>query len=239
MVSRQPLTNFVLIADYDESLVHTFDDIESLKKLRIMEDPKKIDLRDRFYVLNIESSKGSGDERPLWGIKRPHLDIFIRFIFNYFKVNLSWSAGIYDYVHPITEEIFKNVQEPHAILTRSNCVGNQRIGFEKPIWKAMQDVPGLDKYVTKDNSSNRDNIKNVFIIDDRRSSFAQNPYNGILIPPYEPEATEEGLRKDDIALLQIMKWLMRPDVIASPDIRKLDKSNIFDIEVSPNEFRDI
>lgn len=228
MVSIQPLTNFCIYLDIDETLVHTSDHNDLWRSLRIMSDPKMIDLRDRHYVLNVEQKRGTNSEKMLWGTKRPHLEEFIKFCFVYFKVVVVWSAGIYEYVHQVVEDIFKNSQEPHAILTRINCVGNMN-RLEKPIWKSLADFPELNKYIELDGTAGPDNVKNVFIIDDRRTSFSQNPNNGICIPVYEPYGTPEGLRKDDICLLQIMTWLMRPEVINSKDVRRLNKENIFNI----------
>lgn len=219
-------TNLSIVLDYDETLVHSYNNMNDWDTLKILEDPKKIDLRERTYVLNIETDRVTGHEERMWGITRPHLDDFIKFCFMYFRVVIPWSAGVFGYVHQVTEPIFKNNQEPHAILTRSNCVGSTH-KLEKPFWKMMKDVPGLDKYIELDGTSGPDNVKNVFILDDRRSAFSQNPNNGICIPVYEPNPTAEGLRKDDICLLQVMNWLLRPEVMNCKDVRQLDKSKIF------------
>src|SRR5579863_9678111 len=122
--SRKTLTNLVLILDMDETLGHTFNSSESFRQwanLRVFTDPKKIDLRDRCYVLDVDND---GVSETMWGIKRPHLNEFLKFCFGYFKVIVLWSAGIYEYVHAVKNEIFKYTNEPHAVLTRINCVGN-------------------------------------------------------------------------------------------------------------------
>ena len=224
--NRQSLTDLGIVLDIDETLIHTFDNSKAFKTLNIMADPKKIDLRSRIYLLNIDTDKGDSPEVTFWGIKRPYMKEFIRFCFLYFRIVTVFSAGVYDYVHSAVEEIFKDSFEPHAILSRSNCVGST-LKLEKPFWKMVKDVPGLDKYMVYDKSGGPNDIKNMMIIDDRRTSFAQNPDNGINIPVYEPSQNEDSLRKNDICLLQIMNWLMRPEVINCDDVRKLDKNIIF------------
>lgn len=224
---RKSLTDLICVLDVDETLVHTFDNFESWGRLKIMTDPKKMDLRSRCYVLNIEANKSNktGAES-MWGVKRPHLNKFLEFCFTYFKYVIPWSAGIFDYVHEIVDNIFIDTLAPHAVLTRTDCVGP--IGYlEKPLARLIERIPALKGHISIDELNLRDNIKNVIIIDDRKKSFAQNPHNGILIPVYEPVPTVEDIRRNDVALLQIMSWLTRPDVMKSTDVRKLDKSSIF------------
>jgi TFIIF-interacting CTD phosphatase-like protein len=234
---RESLTDLILILDIDETLVHSVEDMNKWKYLRIMTDPNKIDLRSRTFVMNIETDRGSGKETILWSIKRPHLDEFLIFCLRYFKIIVVWSAGIYDYVHAVEKNIFTH-GEPHAVLTRINCHGSLH-KLEKPLWKMVKDLPELSEYIKYDEATTSggptgsDIFKNVIIIDDRIFSFSQNPNNGILIPPYDPVLTEEGIRKDDLSLLQIMEWLKTPEVMNSKDIRKVDKNGIFSMRVNP------
>jgi len=228
--NKNSLTEKGVVLDLDETLLHSYPEDEfELRDLNIMSNPKLLDLRSRTYVLNIDTNKGSDNPTIMWGIKRPHVDEFLNFCFTYFRVVIVYTAGIHEYGHAAQEVVFKNSQEPHAILTRGNCdpVGKN---YEKPFWKILKEVPELDPFFIKDGSPKE--IKNVLIIDDRAVSFKQNPNNGILIPAYEPDATPESLRKDDLALIQIMTWLKRPDVMNAPDVRKLDKSRIFSTQQS-------
>jgi TFIIF-interacting CTD phosphatase-like protein len=228
-VNKNAKTDKVLVLDLDESLLHTFNEKSELKAgedLRIMTNPKTMDLRSRVYNLNIETDRGSGNSSVMWGIKRPHLDEFLNFVNDYAMLNIVYTAGIYEYGHSIVDNVFSNSFEPNAILTRNNCepVGNS---YEKPFWKMVKEVPELEGFIKYDGTKGSDNVKNVLIIDDRKVSFRQNPNNGILIPAYDPRTTLESLRQDDQALLQIMNWLRRPEVMNSSDVRKLDKSYIF------------
>jgi len=221
------LTDLCLVLDIDETLVHTFDNESTCNALNIPANPKTIDLRSRYYNINVEMDRGAvNGSKVMCGIKRPHLDEFLRFCFGYCRLVIPWSAGTYDYVHPMSEEIFRDLPEPHAVLTRENCTGTTQ-HFEKPLWKLVKDLPEIRPYIKFDETSNSDNIKNILIIDDRKHSFAQNPNNGILIPAYDPSTTPEGMRREDTSLLQIMNWLKRPEVMKSTDVRKLDKSYIF------------
>ena len=90
----------------------------------------------------------------------------------------------------------------------------------KPLNKLIQTVPGLNKYMSLENS---------FILDDRESVFKEpNPYNGIEIPPYKPNFNLNSLRiNDDDKLKQLMNWLHTSEVINSKDVRRLGKSKIF------------
>jgi len=223
---RKSLTNLICILDIDETLVHTFDNFDTWDKLKIMTDPKKMDIRSRCYVINLDSNKNNSKNEMMWGVTRPHLEEFLKFCFTYFKYVIPWSAGIYEYVHSIVDNIFVNTLAPHGVLTRGDCVGP--IGnLEKPLSKLIDYIPSLKDHISIDQINLKDNIKNVFIIDDRKKSFAQNPNNGILIPVYEPLPTADSIRKNDVALLQIMSWLTRPEVMKTTDVRKLDKNYIF------------
>lgn len=231
---RKPLTDLICILDIDETLVHTFDRFDSWEKLKIMTDPKKMDLRSRCYVINPAANKSNGSVEPMWGVKRPHLEKFLEFCFTYFKYVIPWSAGIYNYVHEIVDNIFISTLAPHAVLTREDCTGP--IGnLEKPLAKLIEIIPSLKDHIVIDKINARDNIKNVIIIDDRKKSFNQNLNNGILIPVYEPDPTAESIRQNDIALLQIINWLSRLDVMKTTDVRKLDKSHIFSSNINNND----
>ena len=70
--------------------------------------------------------------------------------------------------------------------------------------------------------------ENTIAIDDRESTFSgPNPHNGILIPAYDPDIDVQSLFQDDTALLDLMDWLYRPEVMKSKDVRTLHEFNIF------------
>ena len=220
-VSKVSMTDKCIVLDIDSTLVYTQDDnpdeeLPKLQALKIM-DPKNIQLRKRIYYLKIDDykKKGDGNSYPFWGVTRPHLTQFLIFCFSYFKVVAVWSAGSYDYVHKIVEHIFKGIQMPHIILTHDDCDEIDGLIY-KP----------LDRMFSKMNEYM--NYKNTFALDDTESTFSRNESNGILIPGYEPNETAISMLVDDICLEQFKYWLLQNEVMNSNDVRKLDKTKIFD-----------
>ncbi len=219
------LTNKCIVLDLDETLVHSNENMEQLKELEIMTDPNLIDLRRRTYQITLDDvvyKKGEGVKTIIWGILRPHVKEFLVSCFAYFKVVIVWSAGKRKYVDAIVDFLFKDIRRPHVVYTYDQCERTSNNLIVKPLTKMIQNVPGLSKYMRLDNS---------FIIDDRNTVYAgyigDNPDNGIQIPPYSPAFNIHSLRSDDIALKQLMTWMLRPDVMNSTDVRDLYKSDVF------------
>ena len=223
------ITNKCIVLDLDETLVHTSDkNLAELRSLRIMSDPSLIDLRHRVYELSLDDAtsprKGQGIKTELWGITRPHVKEFLIFCFSYFKVVAVWSAGKKKYVEAIVDFLFRDIHRPHVIYHRGHCDERSVNNHTKPLEKMIKQEPGLSKYMS---------LENTFIIDDRESVYQDdNPDNGIKIPAYKPTFDVYSLRSDDIALKQLVTWLLRPEVINATDVRKLDKKNVFNTVVT-------
>jgi hypothetical protein len=219
-IPKRSLTGRCVIFDMDETLVHTDDTGEELRN-QIVHDPRLMPLRRRLYNLRADLSerKGDGKIAGFWGIQRPHLKEFLIFCFSYFRVVAIWSAGVRPYVEGVIDEIFRDLPQPHLIYARENCDMIDGI-FTKPIVKMMDD-PVVKGIMHEDNT---------FIVDDRRTSLMLNPTNGILIPPFSPPPTLEGLSTEDIAFLQFKYWLLLPKVKEAADVRTLgtDKGGIFE-----------
>ena len=173
---------------------------------------------------DVLEKKGKGTFLELWGIMRPHLKEFLIFCLSYFKIVVIWSAGRPQYVKDVSEIMFRDVGDPNVVYTSDECVehveyiGDEKIvTMRKPLSKLYND-PKLKGMLKPENT---------FIIDDRIYSFAEDPENGILIPPYNPDVTVESMLTDDQALLQLMFWFSKPEVKNSDDVRKLSKREIF------------
>jgi hypothetical protein len=215
------LTELNLVLDIDDTLVQTFDDIESLYKCPIMKNPKFYPIRKRVYILKFES-EGEEDEEEvedelIWGVKRPHIDEFLDFASEYFRNVVIWSAGTYDYVHVIVKNIFKNYPTcPAKVFTRNDCTQSEEYGYEKPLEKIYQAIPEMNPY-------------NTLLIDDRHEVFLRkDPNNGIIIPPFSPDIEDYNSLTSDTSFLLLKDWFMTPQVMESNDIRKVNKQHIFE-----------
>jgi len=211
-----PLTNLHLVLDLDQTLIATQDLFDDLKKLQIPSDPKLLEILTRTYHIVIEDLErpGIGTKYNFWGVIRPHVHEFLLFAVAYFKTVSIWSAGKRLYVEPITDHLFKDLPQPHIIFSHDDILMSPDRHVLKPLTKMLPAVPGMT-------------LENVMILDDNVMTFSGNTGNGVLIPPYEPPLTIEGLKQDDHALLQFKQWLLKPEVIACKDIRTIDKSKIF------------
>lgn len=215
------LTDFAIVLDLDETLVHTFPDMSSLAALGNLSTASDTDLRMRHYVIEMDDVMtpiGTGDRQKMWGIIRPYTNQFLRFCFGYFKYVIVWSAGIARYVRQIVEVLFSGLHHPDVVYTRSNCISqnvNNKVFTTKPL-QSMIDQTDIDLDFTR-----------MFALDDKWYTYINNNNNGVLIPGYEPDADREDLRADDNSLLQFMSWLLTDKVISSSDVREVDKNNIF------------
>ena len=218
-VKGQSLTDKCLVMDLDECLVHSYD-TPFIQSLKIYTNPQLITLRRRVYrlpILDIGVARGTGNIDYIEGIRRPHLDEFLTFAFGYFKIVAGWSAGKQPYVQSAFKRLFSNIRPAHVVYTYSDLKFDEN-GYDKPLEKMITEVPGLSNYM---------NLNNTLIIDDRGTNFRSNPDNGIKIPIYSPKPNISDLMADDLALLQLQRWLLQPEVIQSSDVKTLDKSNIF------------
>jgi TFIIF-interacting CTD phosphatase-like protein len=216
----QPLTNKCIVLDLDHTLLNTFEEADIRSDLEIDQDPEHLEIKRRCYhfnLIDVFTKWGEGHKIETFGIRRPHLDEFLDFCFRYFQVVAVWSAGKHKYVKRICLDIFRDSQDPHCIYTCNHCKDDTPV-LEKPLAWMIENVPGMS-------------LANTLVIDDNLSTFEKvNPANGVLIPPYKPKLTIEGLNADDRCLLQLKEWLLRPEVMSAPDVRELDKSSIFSFD---------
>lgn len=224
-IAPKPFTDKCIVLDLDQTLLATQDDMQTFKNLRILSDPKKLDLRERIYYMTIDDLErpGEGTKYDFWGLLRPHINKFLIFCFSYFSKVIIWSAGNKAYVDVLVQFIFQDLPKPHLVLTRDDIVINNHSDVIKPLEK-----------IFKMNIGARPN--NTFVVDDLDTTFSKNPDNAIHIPEYEPEdgidlnnldELLESYRKPDNCLRLLMLWLLKREVISAEDVRKLDKSKIF------------
>ena len=220
-INKNSITNMVGILDLDNTLLHTADSMDDLKKLGIMTNPKLIELRRRCYFIKLTDMDvvGDGSRYDFGGVKRPHLDEFLLFFFNYFRLGIVWSAGKRTYVHAIVENVFKGLKMPDLVWSYDETEKDANDEVLKPLTKLMNSNFKYKHLLSKEN---------MIIIDDNETTFAKNKKNAIHIPAYDVDFTVESMMKEDTALLQIKYWLLLPHVINNTDVTKLDMTTIFD-----------
>lgn len=218
-----PLTNKTIMLDLDSTLIFTSDTFDNYSKMQLYSNPDNAHLRQRIYkfdIIDVVEKPGSGVKSSMWGILRPHVYEFLDFCFDYYANVIVWSAGQLKYVHAICDVLFTNPdKQPCLIWSYDDCVKTDNYLY-KPLTKISQEgFPsiGLDK---------------VYALDDNEITFSKNKDNALHIPPYEPELTREGILKDDQTLINITKWLMKPEVMACNDVRKTNKANCFTCDES-------
>lgn len=214
----KPISQHSIVLDIDETLVHTQEtDVKSIGKMML--DPSYMALRQRIYVLDLSDighRRGTGTNIRMWGVTRPHVEEFLAFCFTYFKRVIVWSAGMREYVDELVRFLFRDLPAPDIVYAREQCANIDGL-LEKPLQKMIDDEPQLT--IT---------LSSTLALDDRKSTFDRaNPLNGVLIPRYEPGVDTKSMLEDDVALVNLQEWLMKPEVIEAMDVRSLNKSRIF------------
>jgi TFIIF-interacting CTD phosphatase-like protein len=196
---RKSITPYTLVLDMDETLVNTADSITELGNVHAT-------LADRVYMISFPEVNGNTIiPQTVWGVKRPYLNPFLEFCFKYFAKVILWSAGEYDYVHKVAEDIFRNLPKPDYILTRNDCI-DTKDGCIKPLSTLYKMDPMIKPHHT-------------LFIDDEPLSYLYDPNNAIDIPKYIYP------NEDDRALLVIAEWLSKVKQVSprQVDFRKLIK----------------
>lgn len=214
----QPISQHSIVLDLDETLVHTQEtDVKSISKMLM--DPNYMALRHRIYILDLNDigqRRGTGTAVRMWGVTRPHVEEFLAFCFAYFKRVIVWSAGMKEYVDEVVRFLFRDLPMPDVVYARDKCTNIDGL-LEKPLQKMIDSEPQLTITLTS-----------TFALDDRKSTFERfNPFNGILIPRYEPGIDAKSMLEDETALVNLQEWLEKPEVIEASDVRSLNKSRIF------------
>lgn len=210
-----------IVLDLDETLLHTFDNPVFIDQYKIYSDPRLFSIihppggKDISYSMNFDGER-------LWGLLRPNIFTFLKFVIDNYDV-IIWSAGTDQYVNEIVKQIFldSGMKTPKLIWGRSRCEYSDKGKF-------------MHKPIIKLNGFNSIEVdpKSTLIIDDKTYTFTENPNNGVLIPQYcpgggnVPTLTQLFDRSDD-ALIKLMEWLQKKEVMDCKDVRDLDKSEIF------------
>ena len=145
LINYNSTTDFSIILDLDETLIHTFVnniDVEALDDM----DYIKLGKDTLFFI------------------KRPFLDQFLLFCHDYFHKVIIWSAGEDKYVKKIVDIIFKDLKLD-LVWARSKC---SKKNHGKPIQKIIDNTEmvslGLTFFIDDKDFNLLDDLKNGIII---------------------------------------------------------------------------
>lgn len=210
-----------IVLDIDATLVHTHGDMDDFKMLKIYGSDEQLEMRRKLYnmrLIDVSDVPGEGEITDLAGIYRPYLKEFLEFCFDYFDGIVIWSAGKRKYVHKMCEYMFPLKKQPLIIFTYDDCEGDEDDYIVKP----------LEKLYKHPKLKGKLNETNTFVLDDREETYSFNKRNGILIPEFESDMSVEDIcNHPDSELLKLMTWLNTQEVKSCKDVRKLNKTNIF------------
>ena len=208
------LTDYNLVLDIDECMVHTSTDMKKFRDLGIYRDPNLLALRKRTYRLTIDDieTPGNPNTNEIWGVTRPHLYTTLSYSFKYFKHIYVWSSGQKRYVNTMVNHLFRDLPKPDGILDNDDCDVYNGDKFYKPLSHLYEKYPhhGLRPETT-------------IHIDDIKANMRANKGNGILIPGYAPNPRIDNLKQNDDALLRFLEWLKSDEVLDCEDIRLIEK----------------
>ena len=219
-------TDKQLILDIDSTLIcqvevsklrHDSDNV----KYAICVDPKDV------------TPAGTGDEYNFGVALRPHLKEFILWALEYFDKVHVWSAGQKHYVLTVSSIIFQDIlEEEYGGIVDTLDYVDRVMSYEE--CDIDVDKSGKHVGIIKDMKRKGFDMSKTIILDDTKNTFRLNKSNAILIPAFEINDEKElrdyskGLvHRNDDALIKIMNFFERSNVINCKDVRKIEKSNIF------------
>jgi hypothetical protein len=216
-----PLTNKTIFLDLDSTLIFTSDNFDQYVALELYTNPEHTHLRNRLYkfdVIDVVDKPGTGVRSSMWGILRPHVYEFLDFCFEYFENVIVWSAGQLRYVHAICDVLFTDPEkQPVIIYSFDDCERNDNYLY-KPLIKISQtEIPEIT-------------LDKCYILDDNEMTFSKNKDNALHIPAYEPDLTPKGIMEGEDVLLNVARWLMKPEILNAKDARKTNKDGCFDCQ---------
>lgn len=210
-------TDKVLVLDLDETLVHTYTDVD----IGGMIDRKNPELMSRYFEFTLQNGNSP---MKICGVERPGLQEFLIFANKYFDSVIVWTAGIAEYAKMIVDHIYRDIpQKPKLIWSRGHCEGSgtETKPYTKPLTKLENSRPDI---------VGQDILRRAIIIDDRDyTGRDHNPQNQMLIPPFDPMPLDSTYGSTDDALYKVKNWLFWPEIKHAYDIKKSNKSRPFQV----------
>ncbi len=158
-----------------------------------------------------------------WVVLRPGAINFLNYCLSRFKYVILWSAGDDSYVAEIVINLNQRLSyNIHRAWSKSHCHPYQNI-LIKPL-SFLSDLISLDS---------------CWFVDDNINNSILNPYNHIVIPPFDPNDNHLSLtvwKNQDRALPILQSWLDSDVAVRCADVRCVDKSTIFENYKIPSLF---
>ena len=142
---------------------------------------------------------------PYFVYKRPGLDSFIEFAFNYFKVAI-WTSSSRNYANGTISAIFQHPEQLEFAWARERCTRKSDPETGKSYWiKDLKKVRRLGW-----------SLESVAVIDDSPEKLKRSYGNHIRVAPFVGDPADNELRK----LQGYLTWLKEV-----PNVRMVDKRN--------------
>lgn len=184
----------VLLLDIDETVAHTFNDLEQYRELMTTLEEKHREIFKRIYIIDFfDKIKG---QTHMWGLIRPFWEEFRDTCSRYWELGL-FTAGTRDYAQKMAKVLFP-AGIPRLLFSREDChiVDDDVI---KPLGRLFQRHPEMLRGIR---------MEDILMVDNKYSNFSHNPQNGIVIADFAPEPTWEELARPDNELVEVYKILV-------------------------------
>ena len=164
-----------VVLDLDETLIHVSNEHNASRKYD--------------FVFSLGGAT-------YYGLKRPNLDLFLKYIFHACRSVSVWTAGTRDYAIAVLNHIMTPEQRRSLAFfkTREDLVRVES-GYHKPL-KVMFLDPRSTKFgIMPDNT---------IMIDDREEVLQSNPGNGLLIPAWRGDPDDRYLPSTVLVLKEMI-----------------------------------
>lgn len=187
-----------VVIDLDSSIIHTFGNADNYKFVDF-----EANTRYKHKIFSIRA-----DSVMRWGTIRPGTKEFLNSCYANFDCVVVWSAGTYDYVYKIVEDVFP--VRPDVIWTRQDCVETlcdfEGVVFDERFEDENKSTKVLQKPLEKLWTSYPDiNPKKTVMVDDYIDVCLQNSLYHIHITAWDKAF--ESLNQCDPVLIRLAKWL--------------------------------
>lgn len=215
IIKNEKKLKILFLLDLDSTMISTKDEETVL-------DHTEKDLKNNEYY-NIPINNGDRGEGifELPGVFRPGYKKFLKYIFNTFEYIGVWSAGEYGYVHRLCDLLCRDTREFDIIFTRNDCTKGENGDTIKPLEKLIKKASWLEGI----------SLKNTLILDDKTHTFEANLNNGVLIPEWCPDVSVKDKKYEDNAFEELLIWFNTSQFKNFKDVRKLNKDNIFQVNI--------